>query len=230
LLLTIAEWFHAIHARTFKALPVWLKIFRDQKIVEGDTIISFNWGLILDQLFFDDEVNAKSYGLRRGLKASVTLLKPHGSLNWYDGDQGARIKQQLRFPLHTDAGGQKIYAFMNFRSPRSKNKYMLMIIPPVYNKDFSHHVLRDLWRSCVASLSAASKVVFLGYSLPEPDLHARFILRCGFHNQVEAGQSQVVIVNPDQGAASRIERSVGHHVRCDWQPMPVAEWIDQQSL
>jgi hypothetical protein len=40
----------------------------------------------------------------------------------------------------------------------------------------------------------------------------------------------VVIVNPDQGAASRIERSVGHHVRCDWQPMPVAEWIDQQSL
>jgi hypothetical protein len=41
LLLTIAEWFHAIHARTFKALPVWLKIFRDQVIVEGDTVTMY---------------------------------------------------------------------------------------------------------------------------------------------------------------------------------------------
>ena len=111
---------------------------------------------------------------------------------------------------------------------------MPVIIPPIYNKDFSHDVFRDIWRNCVASLSSASKVVFLGYSLPDADLHARFILRCGFHNQVDGellrgkradptGKSEVVIVNPDQHAASRIERGVGNHIRCDWHPMPVAE-------
>jgi hypothetical protein len=85
-------------------------------------------------------------------------------------------------------------------------------------------------------------VVFLGYSLPDADLHARFILRCGFHNQVEGevvsggkrstptGKAEVVIVNPDRGAAGRIERGVGNHICCDRQPIAVAEWIEQQSI
>jgi hypothetical protein len=118
---------------------------------------------------------------------------------------------------------------------------MPLIVPPVYNKDFGQNVFRDLWRNCVAALSTASKVIFLGYSLPEADLHARFILRCGFHNQVEGellsggkrssptGKSEVVIVNPDQGAARRIEASVGNDIRCNWQPLPVSKWVEKLS-
>jgi hypothetical protein len=107
-----------------------------------------------------------------------------------------------------------------------------MIIPPVYNKSFDSDLFRDLWRNPVASLSRASKVIFLGYSLPDADLHARFILRCGFHSQRDGellasgkrseptGEAEVVTVNPDHGAASRIERCVGAHTRCNWQPSP----------
>ena len=83
------------------------------------------------------------------------------------------------------------------------------------------------------ALSGAKKVVFLGYSLPVA-LHARFILRCGFHNQTDGeitkrlsrtrapGPAKVVIVNPDAESARRIEGAVG--IPVDWQPSTVERW------
>jgi hypothetical protein len=242
LLLAISAWFHHIHSDTFEELPDWLTIFRDEVVKAGDTIISFNWDLILDRLLFEDEVRSENYGFGHSGAASITLLKPHGSLNWYDGTQGTRIKPHLRVPLRTNEHDDTVYAFKHFRSPRSKNKYMPMIIPPVFNKDFSHGVFRHVWRTCVSRLSKAKRVVFLGYSLPEIDLHARFIFRCGFYNQINGellpshtrskptGKSTVVIVNPDQSSANRIERAVGSHICCDWQPMTVAKWVQQQAV
>jgi phosphoribosylpyrophosphate synthetase len=61
--------------------------------------------------------------------------------------------------------------------------------------------------------------------MPTADLHAQFILRCGFHNQHEGeltkakkrktatGPAKMIIVNPDQGAANRIAAIAGpaHH-------------------
>jgi hypothetical protein len=241
LLLAVATWFHEIHQETFKALPPWLATFRDVVIKPNDTIISFNWDLILDQLIFEDTLNPACYGFGNRKMEHPMLLKPHGSLNWYDEKQGGRLKKDLRFELFNDVGGQSVQAFRPYRAPKSKEDYMPLIIPPVFNKDFEGPFFRRIWQKCVAQLSTTRKVVFLGYSLPDADLHARFILRCGFHNQIEGqirsgggrsvptGRAEVIIVNPDQGAASRIERAVGSDFSSYWQPSPVSRWVDDAA-
>lgn len=71
--------------------------------------------------------------------------------------------------------------------------------------------------------------------MPEADLHAKFMMRCGFYNQTHGllksdgnrmkatGPAKVAIVNPDQEAARRIENIVGRRV--SWIPVPIDQWI-----
>lgn len=244
LLLAIYKWFHEIHKEVFENIPGWLGGFREKMLRSNVTIISFNWDLILDQLLFSVDLNASSYGLAPQKQSGPILLKPHGSLNWYDQKTATKINRENRFELYGAGKQGGVFGFRHFREPIStKHLYAPLIVPPVYDKKFEHPIFQEQWRSAVAAVSLADRIIFLGYSLAEADLHARFILRCGFHNQIEGqildessrliqgrdrskptGPSEVVIVNPDQGAAARIESAVGGHIRCDWLPMPVSKW------
>ncbi len=243
LLISIAEWFHEIQRSVLLNPPGWLKKFTDSTNANNDTIISFNWDLVLDELLFGDKINSANYGFGKIRGDSAILLKPHGSLNWYDDKQGGKIRSDLRFLLHDTDDNKGVYAFKKFRSPRSSTtKYTPLIIPPVYNKVFQNPMFSSIWRECVAQISQASKVVILGYSLPDADLHARFLLRCGFYNQIfgepvspgkrgdAVGASKIVIVNPDQGAASRIERALGSLSPSTWEPTTVSKWIPGTAL
>jgi hypothetical protein len=114
---------------------------------------------------------------------------------------------------------------------------MPLIVPPILLKDFAKPVFKAIWNECTDALSTAKKVFFLGYSMANLDIHAQFIMRCGFHNQIEGklitrgkrakatGPAEVLIVNPDRGAAQRIASVVGPHSRCKWESTPVAEWM-----
>lgn len=237
LLLGVADWFHEIYDKSAASPPSWLTKFAEKVIAERAAIISFNWDLVLDQRLFGNGIKPSSYGFARTRPSGAMLLKPHGSLNWY---LGKRIKEAHRELLHAN-GDEEVYRFTHFRAPTGKRNHTPLIIPPVFNKTFSQSIFSDLWRRCVSVLSTASKVTFLGYSLPEADLHARFILRCGFYNQGEgeltpsgrrapAGSSKVTIVNPDLGAARRIEGALGPISRCEWMPMIAQDWCEEKFL
>ena len=124
--------------------------------------------------------------------------------------------------MHKD-GDRKVYAFRNLtRGPNTKHSriYRPLIIPPVFRKKFDDPIFTKLWQRATSELSNAKKVVFLGYSMPDADLHTQFIVRFGFHNQVTgevsetgvrvggSGPAAVVIVNPDRGAPQRIASAV----------------------
>ena len=242
LLLEVADWFHKISESVVPAAPTvgWLKKFREQVITGKAGIISFNWDLILDQLLFGDAINGASYGFTRSDGMGPSLLKPHGSLNWFVKELGGHLKPVKRVTIFDPNGSDAVYAFREFRSPVSKKGriYRPLIVPPVYLKKFERPVFEALWRNCVTMLSRARKVVFLGYSMPLADLHAQFIMRSGFHNQIEGepttaskrknavGPAEVVIVNPDWGAAKRISAIVGPKHKCSWVSTPISEWIE----
>jgi len=92
-------------------------------------------------------------------------------------------------------------------------------------------------------LSTPKELIFLGYSLPAADLHAQFIFRCGFHNQIEGrlredrgrerhirtGPANVTIVNPDQDAARRIEAVAGPNIPCNWVPKRIQDWLEDET-
>ena len=103
------------------------------------------------------------------------------------------------------------------------------------NVDVASGHFTSVWQNCTRLLSKADKVVFLGYSMSAVDFHAQFIMRCGFHNQVEGeltkgghrdagtGRAEVIIVNPDRDAAERTRAIVGPQHKCRWIPKTVAD-------
>jgi hypothetical protein len=235
LLTEIAQWFHSLYQEAAKVS--WLEKVARRIQNESATVISFNWDLILDYKLFA-EVSAANYGLERGA-SGPRLLKPHGSLNWYEADQIAPVSTGKRIELHAATGTcPAVEAFVPPRHIISKTnrRYTPLIIPPTYIKDFSRPISSRLWKRCTEALSKARRINVLGYSLPEADMQAQFIFRCGFHNQMEGmiklgggrtiptGPSKVTVVNPDSAAARRLEHVAGKHCRFAWRPLKVEDW------
>jgi hypothetical protein len=194
----------------------------------------------LDQQFFKSGLDSASYGLSKHLASGPVLLKPHGSLNWYDATQVQSVSEAKRIVIFDHKKpAERIEAFLYPREIKSKvgRHYTPFIIPPTYLKNFNRPVSSFLWNRCTDVLSTAKKLTFLGYSLPAADLHAQFILRCGFHNQIEGrlrkdgrrysptGAAKVIVVNPDQGAARRIEAVAGPNIPFTWVPKRIQDWL-----
>lgn len=238
LLSTIARWFHGIYRTACSSS--WLSDFVTRLRNENAAVVSFNWDLILDHMLFEKDLCSKSYGLSDTLASGPILLKPHGSLNWYESSQISRVAEEKRITIfdHQDSD-ERVEGFLRPRAIKSKvgKNYTPLIIPPTYLKDFARPIFRRLWNRCTDILSTPKKLIFLGYSLPAADLHSQFIFRCGFHNQIEGrpnkrgtrqkatGPAEVTIVNPDQQAASRIEAVAGPTVSCQWVPKRIQDWL-----
>ncbi len=239
LLSAIANWFHELYpAASSKS---WLLGLTERLRAQRAAIVSFNWDLLLDGLLFGDALGPSSYGLTTKLGIGPVLLKPHGSLNWYPARQVKRVPTHKHVTVFTTARDtDRVDAFLPPRAIRSKSdkRYTPLIVAPTYLKDFNKPVFRHLWRQCTEVLSTARTIVFLGYSMPAADLHAQFIFRCGFHNQVEGrlrerggrhrptGRAKVIIVNPDHEAAMRIEAVVGQG--CVWVAERAQSWIERR--
>jgi hypothetical protein len=222
LLLELAIWFHELKSSALRTHPSWLSNLTEKIKLEEAAIVSFNWDLVLDELLFGKALNRSSYGLDRRRNGPI-LIKPHGSLNWYEHSTGRNLKDKKKFSL-AGSGAREIFAFRPFRAPKTTRldrEYMPLIVPPVYAKQFEGPLFKHLWQTVVAVLSTASEVRFLGYSLPDADFHARFILRCGFYNQehgelradqgraAPTGRAKVTIVDPAQEGPQRIRAAVG---------------------
>lgn len=237
LLLELAAWFHELKEAAVKKKPQWLTDLVHQMKQENAQIISFNWDLVLDELLFGDDLTGACYGFGAN-GGRVRLIKPHGSLNWYEHQTGQHLKAESKFHL-TGKGNSRVHAFRRYRAPASSRRiYMPLIIPPVYAKQFEGDAFRHLWQETVSVISTASEVRFLGYSMAPADFHARFILRCGFHNQVAGalnkdgdrepptGRAVVTIVDPceDGSVAKRITDLVGWE--CTVHTETIAQWME----
>ena len=237
LLTEIAHWFHGLYEKA-QSEP-WLGSVTALIRREKATVISFNWDLILDHGLFDGPIGPSMYGLGASHKLGPRLLKPHGSLNWYLGSQAQPIKETKKVKIHPGKGKKsEVWAFLPPRDVQTSNErmYTPFIVAPTFLKDFRHPVSRELWRQCAEAISVAKRVIILGYSLPEADLQAKFIFRCGFHNQMAGtirdkksrndatGAAHVTLISPDGTAAKRIEGVIGPNASFDWKPMKVEEW------
>ena len=58
---------------------------------ENAAIVSFNWDLVLDQLLFWRQTRLGTLRTSSELGKGPLLLKPHGSLNWYEGTQLSHV-------------------------------------------------------------------------------------------------------------------------------------------
>jgi hypothetical protein len=164
--------------------------FQSGNVVGKNTFISFNYDTLVEEslsglgidfsygfnpLSVDLNTDAKMFRLRHD--AALRVLKLHGSCNW------AR-------QVETD---QKLSIFDSYDSVRAKN-LIPDVVPPTWRKVFGEQ-LNDVWSEALTAIGSATRVIMLGFSMPDTDLHFKYLLAAGLQNNFSL--RQIVAVNPD---------------------------------
>lgn len=119
--------------------------------------------------------------------SAIKIIKVHGSLNW----KYCNCCNDLLLTPHDRAiqlaegdppwaGGSAPAAMsmlMNRTCMRDGNAFETMLVPPSHLKDLSHPITTQLFIELAAEIRRAKKVVFVGYSFPEADIHISAVLK-----------------------------------------------------
>jgi len=167
-----------------------------KNIKDNNTVITFNWDLLLDRIF----KNKKQYENLNDLILSemdlITYNKPidskllsnngyylklHGSIDWQ------------YCPNSSCDANNKILISEGGICGRCFKPYNKLIIPPIINKQYkTYPFIEKLWTLASMQLEATQEIVIWGYSLPPTDFYSNWLLS-KTNNKIK----KVSIVNPD---------------------------------
>jgi len=140
----------------------------------------------------------------------------HGSLNWlYCSQCTALIIVPKRFPFVAPIKG--------FSCPCGSYSVSPIIIPPTFFKMMSNFHLQQIWRHAESALMSARRIVFCGYSLPDADLHIKYLLKRAELNRIGTAP-EVYIVNEHDDEERREQQ------RQDERDRYLALWRDPKLL
>ena len=128
--------------------------------------------------------------------ALFKLLKLHGSLNWkYCNccNQTLLTPWDRKIDLNLDKFIGYTYPDMvkyEYVCPIDSTEFQTLIIPPSYAKYLRHPVISNLMVEAGREIRVAKKIVFVGYSLSNADIHIKALFRKNLHPDTE-----VIVVN-----------------------------------
>jgi len=181
----------------------------DTVVSSAHAVVSFNWDEEVDWYFTWKNDESDPVYTRKGWSGpnEYLLLKPHGSVGWYDIGQGLR-NQNLYF-IVSDAderirhNKRRLISYEAFRLPLthgSVNPHTLTCPPvisaPTFAKQFKYEEQRLIWSDVIEVCKQANEFVFLGYSLPTDDYFTRAALRKSL-NERKPDSVRCLIVNRD---------------------------------
>lgn len=182
-----------------RKLPSWAIPLCQHFVESQATIITFNYDVLLETLLMnilaDDEShsgglypipilnparrNSAIFGDDFDYRAPVTVLKLHGSLNWYWSGPGSPPGD----PVYNLGVGSTGWGLDGIKSPHANAARMVadkqvMIVPPIASKSgfYDNTLLRQQWAYAADALRTANELVVIGYSLPPSDLVVRALL------------------------------------------------------
>ncbi|HTY68580.1 MAG TPA: SIR2 family protein [Alphaproteobacteria bacterium] len=170
------------------------------------------------------------------------LLKLHGSLNWHYCPNCHRLE------LGVSEDGSTIKVLDRFVTrARSRNRLLRdkytsaaqcvacgarvrpVLISPSVQKDYRNPHIAQIWYQAEKTLQATDRVVFIGYSLPDDDVHVVYLLKRALERP---GRSPVEIIVVDKSALPRDQNPVwlryrslfGNHIQ--WHQNGLQDWLD----
>jgi hypothetical protein len=105
----------------------------------------------------------------------LSVLKLHGSTNW-------------AFPR---SQGQRLKIFGSYSDIRQR-EFVPELIPPTWRKSLDGP-LSYVWKSALAEISRATRIVVIGFSMPLTDLHFKYLLAAGLRENISL--REIVFVN-----------------------------------
>lgn len=168
--------------------PSWLDRMAWQWSHENVIVLTFNYDTLLETAFqrvgwaraasaFYAAPLTERYpvGSSRMLSASPpsrnvpTVLKLHGSVNWWHGGSHAPLTEQMVYHPHPNAQARSEPLFADLQP---------FLVPPtsIKNGYYGRSGLVTQWRLAAEALRAADQVDVVGYSFPASDLPTRTFL------------------------------------------------------
>lgn len=180
---------------------------------DNSIVVNFNWDEELDAFF------SGSIGLDYTLgawtpdsKPSALMLKPHGSVGWYEEQTDKTFKRVYNGQSYFIADGDKrlpknerrIKAFYRVELPKrdsgkfySPYEFPPVIAPPTFAKRFSFAEQHLIWTDVISTCSQAEEFVFLGYTLPADDYLTRAALGKALSRKGKQSRLRCLIVGKD---------------------------------
>jgi len=184
-----------------------------------DTIINFNWDLLLDDIFNRKDILQRPYyytnvsdefGYYRnfiyGFSALQAFEKPYTTImlpykDWHP-KKGFYLKMHGSIDWYYCPNDQcraslKVFPIL---APNEKHycsdcheSLKCLIIPPVLNKSYRQYpIIRRIWNVAAKVMSVTEELVIWGYSLPPTDFYASWLIR----QARQAPLKYVHIINP----------------------------------
>lgn len=169
--------------------------------IDSVSVISTNWDILLDNSIkeiietsrenavvdyccYISSHNADDITVKPGLEIlgqggfNIKLLKLHGSYNWLQCPRCLRVYVEFNEKIAVNQFENKStcrHCDVNFGS---KQSHILTsnLIMPTFLKDFSNPQYKLIWQNAGVELAEATKIVFIGYSLPQADFEMRQLL------------------------------------------------------
>ena len=183
------------------------------RLSQSDSIISFNWDLLLDQELYPANEAKPHYSnfLISALEGNAGMavdygpnkagaglfLKMHGSMNWFKctnlkcpANESIFFEEDFQTCLSRHMG----LHWKDESCSRCGSDTEPLIIPPLLRKPIADDwIVRCIWGLARKKLRAADTVVIIGFSAPPTDFYAAWLL----HNTVGLRSIPVYIVNPE---------------------------------
>lgn len=162
-----------------------IKCLNDEGLLSESIFITTNYDILIDNAFrnihqkieLDYGINFTIPNFNRSkfepLNNRVELFKLHGSLNWLYCSN-CRDMQLTQY----EKGVTWLINNNSMAKCRNCNSFRIpIIIPPTYFKDFSNTFLNNIWHQAEVSLRNVEHIIFSGYSLPDSDIHVKYLLK-----------------------------------------------------
>lgn len=187
------------------------RMHNEYKNIDSVSVISTNWDILLDSsiqskidnLFpmkgvIDYCCYVSSYWkdderIKPGLEMlgsggfNVKLLKLHGSLNWLQCPRCLRVYVDSYNKIAIDQYLHPVrcrHCDKNFETLQS-HELSSNVIMPTFLKNLSNPQYKLIWQNAGVELAEASKIIFIGYSLPTADFEMRQLLSRMIRNNAE---------------------------------------------
>jgi hypothetical protein len=72
-----------------------------------------------------------------------------------------------------------------------------VLVPPTWRKDFSGH-FSEVWNAAVGAVRTATRLCVIGFSLPETDVHFRYLLAAGLQENISLRRISFADPSPEQ--------------------------------
>jgi NAD-dependent SIR2 family protein deacetylase len=145
----------------------------------------------------DDSIKPGLYAIGKG-RYNTKILKLHGSLNWMQCLRCQRL--YVKYYKRWNGGyvfGKKYcrHCDKNFGVKNEKSNLLSTnLIMPTFLKNLNNVQNKLIWQNAGIELSEASKIVFLGYSIPQADFEFKQLLSRMIRKDVEI---EAVLISAD---------------------------------